>query len=83
MIEYIQKNLRYKDGCLYRTTNRGGEKVGTKAGWQAAVMVNGKHISLGSHVTKEEAYEAYKAGAQKHFREFARPEARTEHRMTM
>jgi hypothetical protein len=46
-------------------------------------MVNGKHISLGSHVTKEEAYEAYKAGAQKHFREFARPEARTEHRMTV
>jgi hypothetical protein len=39
--------------------------------WQAAVMINAKHISLGSHVTKEEAYEAYIAGSKKYFGEFA------------
>ena len=40
--------------------------------WQAAVMVNGKHISLGSHATKEEAHQAYIFGSQKHFGQFAR-----------
>lgn len=169
MIEYIQENLRYQDGSLYRTKPRGGEKVGKRAGWlthcngkpywkisvngktayvhhvvflmhhgylpsyidhidgdstnnrienlraatqsqntsngamrrnntsgykgvtfrkdtkkwQASVMVNGKHISLGSHVTKEDAYEAYKAGSLKHFGEFSRPVSSTEHRMTV
>jgi hypothetical protein len=39
--------------------------------WQAAVMVNGKHISLGSHETKEKAYQAYLDGSKKHFGEFA------------
>jgi hypothetical protein len=34
MIEYIQKHLRYEDGALYRTTNRGGQKVGDKVGWK-------------------------------------------------
>jgi hypothetical protein len=42
--------------------------------WQAAVMVNRKHIHLGSYVTKEDAYEAYKVGAAKYFGEFARPQ---------
>ena len=160
MIDYIQKNCRYEDGNLYRTTNKGGKKIGDKVGWlthcngrpywkmrvggkttylhhaifvlhhgykpdyidhidgtptnnrienlraatqsqnsansimsrnntsgykgvtyrkdtakwQAAVMVNRKHISLGSYVTKEDAYEAYKAGSQKHFGEFSRAE---------
>jgi hypothetical protein len=160
MIDYIQKNFRYEDGNLYRTTNKGKKKIGDKVGWlthcngrpywkmrmggkmtylhhaifvlhhgykpdyidhidgtptnnrienlraatqsqnsansimsrnntsgykgvtyrkdtakwQASVMVNRKHISLGSYVTKEEAYEAYKAGSQKHFGEFSRAE---------
>jgi hypothetical protein len=34
MIEFIQKNFEYRDGVLYRTTQRGGEKIGTAAGWQ-------------------------------------------------
>ena len=42
--------------------------------WKAAVMVNRKHISLGSYLTKEEAYAAYVAGSQKYFGEFARAE---------
>lgn len=159
MIEYIQKNLRYEDGWLYRTAARGGAKIGSKAGWltycngrpywkltikgkttylhhviflmhhgykpdyidhidgdstnnrienlrpatqsqnagnsclsknntsgykgvtyrkdtrkwQAAVMINRKHISLGSYLTKEDAYEAYIAGSKKYFGEFANP----------
>jgi len=40
--------------------------------WQASVMINRKHISLGSHLTKEDAYQAYVVGAKKHFGEFAR-----------
>lgn len=44
--------------------------------WQASVMVNGKHISLGSHATKEDAYEAYKTGSTKHFGEFAKAQER-------
>ena len=158
MIEYIQSNFQYRDGFLYRTTKRGGEPVGTRAGWlttcngrlywklsilrktkylhhaifllhhgflpkiidhidgdstnnkienlraatqsknmgnsrmkstntsgykgvtyrkdtnkwQAAVMINGKHISLGSHLTKEDAAEAYRQGSMKYFGEFAK-----------
>jgi hypothetical protein len=41
--------------------------------WQSAIMLNGKHISLGSYITKEEAAEAYKTGAKKYFGEFAKP----------
>jgi hypothetical protein len=33
MIEYLKNNFRYQDGFLYRTTVRGGEKIGKKAGW--------------------------------------------------
>lgn len=40
--------------------------------WQAAVMVKGKHISLGSHATKEGAHQAYILGSQKHFGQFAK-----------
>ena len=157
MIEYIQTNLRYCDGALYRTTKRGGEPVGTRAGWltvcngrpywkisinrktkylhhiiflmhhgfipkvidhidgdstnnkienlraatqsqnmansrmkstntsgykgvtfrkdtnkwAAAIMVNGKHISLGSYLHKEDAAAAYEIGAKKYYCEFA------------
>lgn len=158
MIDYIREHFRYENGNLYRTTNRGGQKIGDKVGWitscngrpywklslngkttylhhvifvmhhghkpkyidhidgnstnnrienlraatqsqnagnslmsknntsgykgvtyrkdtgkwQAAVMVNRKHISLGSYSTKEEAHEAYKSGSAKHFGEFSR-----------
>lgn len=48
--------------------------------WQSSVMVNGKHISLGSYATKEEAHEAYKAGSLKHFGEFARFDVETSNR---
>jgi len=34
--------------------------------------LNGKHISLGSHATKEKAAEAYATGAKKYFQEFAK-----------
>ena len=40
--------------------------------WQSAVMVNGKHISLGSYATKEQAHQAYVLGSKKHFGEFAK-----------
>ena len=43
--------------------------------WKAAVMVNGKHIGLGSHATKEEAHQAYIVGSQKHFGQFSKAHA--------
>jgi hypothetical protein len=45
--------------------------------WQAAIMVNGKHISLGSHTTKESAAIAYQEGAKKYYGEFARTDQLT------
>ena len=158
MISFIQENFRYENGVLYRTTSRGGEKIGKAAGWltacngrpywkininkktmylhhviflmhhgflpdyidhkdgdstnnkienlraatqsqnmansamkssntsgykgvtfrkdtkkwASAIMVNGKHISLGSHKTKEDAHAAYVLGAKKYFGEFAK-----------
>lgn len=50
-----------------------GVRFNTRYGkWTAAIMVNGKHISLGVHSTKETAQETYKLGAKKYFGEFAR-----------
>ena len=40
--------------------------------WQAAIMVNGKHISLGSFSKKEDAAKAYEIGAIKNYSEFAK-----------
>ena len=45
--------------------------------WQSAIMVNGKHISLGSYENKEDAAMAYEAGALKYYQEFAKTD-RTE-----
>lgn len=159
MIDFLKSNYRYENGDLYRTTNRGGEKIGKIAGWittcngrkykkmsvnrktvyvhhaiflmhhgflpkyidhidcnslnnkienlraatqsqnmgnskmsskntsgykgvtwrkdtqkwLAQIMVNNKHISLGSYTSKEEAALAYKNGAEKYFGEFAKP----------
>jgi hypothetical protein len=39
--------------------------------WGSAVMVNGKHISLGSYLTKEDASDAYVKGSIRYFGEFA------------
>lgn len=44
--------------------------------WQAQLHCDGKHISLGSHATKEQAHEAYKVASSKYFGEFARAEGR-------
>jgi len=41
--------------------------------WSAGLMLNYKHIALGSFKTKEEAAEAYKKGAMQHFGEYAHP----------
>jgi hypothetical protein len=44
----------------------------TKSGkYRAIVTCNGTTYNLGTHATKEEAKQAYLAGAQKHFGEFA------------
>jgi len=58
---------------LARKTNTSGIKgVGFyKNKWKAAIMVNGKHISLGSYDDKQEAALAYKLGAEKYFGEFS------------
>lgn len=45
--------------------------------WQSAIMVNGKHISLGSYKDKKDAAMAYEAGALKYYKEFAKTD-RTE-----
>lgn len=49
---------------------RFNEKYGK---WTAAIMVNRKHISLGCHMTVDEAKKAYEVGSKKYFGEFARP----------
>jgi hypothetical protein len=158
MLEFILENFEYRDGSVYRKICRGGEAVGSRAGWltlcngkpywkvsinrktiylhqmiflmhhkylpkcidhidgdstnnriqnlraathsqniangkfrsnntsgykgvsrrkdtgkwNASVMVNGKNISLGCYVDKEEAYKAYIVGSKKYFGEFAR-----------
>jgi hypothetical protein len=44
--------------------------------WNASIMVNGKHISLGSYENKEDAAKAYSIGAKQHFKEFAKLDCR-------
>jgi len=39
--------------------------------WQSQIMIDGKHISLGSYETKEDAHNAYIKGSSKYFKEFA------------
>lgn len=162
MLDYLRSNFEYKDGNLYRTTCKGGEKIGNIAGWvtkcngreykkmnvnkksiyvhqaiflihhgylpkyidhidgnslnnkidnlrpatqsqnggnsklkrnntsgnkgvifrkdtnkwAAQIMVNRKHISLGSFQIKDDAIKAYENGALKYFGEFAKPDSR-------
>lgn len=58
-----------------KSTNTSGYKGVTwrkdTSKWASGIMVNGKHISFGSYLTKEEAAAAYVAGSKKHFGEFA------------
>jgi hypothetical protein len=39
--------------------------------WRATIEINGKSIHIGSFVTKEDAFEAYKLAAVYHFGEYA------------
>jgi hypothetical protein len=59
-----------------KSTNTSGYKGVTfrkdTGKWAAALMISGKHISLGCHATKEEAHQAYILGSQKHFGQFAK-----------
>lgn len=61
-----------------RSTNTSGYKGVTfrkdTKKWQSQIMVNYKHISLGSYETPEEAHKAYIQGCNKYFGEFARHE---------
>lgn len=45
--------------------------------WAAGIMVNGKHISLGSYLHKEDAATAYEIGAKKYYNEFAKADKLT------
>ena len=49
--------------------SRGIEKHGAK--WRARIVVNNRRLELGSFASREEAIAAYRAGAEKHFGEFA------------
>lgn len=61
-----------------RTDNTSGLKGVTwdksRGKWAAGIQVKGKHIFLGRHKTKEEAYAAYCEAARKLHGEFARLE---------
>jgi hypothetical protein len=62
------------NSCAKKTNTSGYKGVTYRKDtekWQAAIMVNGKHISLGSYSTKEKAALAYKNGSEKYFEEFA------------
>lgn len=58
---------------VYKTwrINRDGKKQWASR-WSAKIGVNGEHIFLGTHATKEEAALAYDAAALKFYGEFAR-----------
>lgn len=57
----------------YRNNTTGYKGVHlTRGRWQARIIVNYKHISLGCYDTPEQAHEAYCKAAQKYFGEFAR-----------
>jgi hypothetical protein len=43
-----------------------------KRRWQATIMVHGRVLSFGYHMTEEEAARAYDVAARLHFKEFAR-----------
>lgn len=51
--------------------------------WSAGIMVNGKHISLGSYLSKEDAANAYANGAKKFFGSFAKATNRAEGKATL
>lgn len=55
----------------HNTSGAKGVRITTSGKYQAVLKCNGTTYNLGVYATKEEAAQAYLAGAQKHFGEFA------------
>lgn len=55
-----------------RTGYKGVHKCNDSKGWSAKIVVNRKHIGLGSYPTPEDAARAYDEAARKHYGEYAR-----------
>lgn len=51
---------------------KGASRIARKKPWKAAIFVGRKCIHLGTFATKDEAAQAYAAGAQKYHGEFAK-----------
>lgn len=67
-----QNHANLKISKVNKTGFKGVHKEKGSTKWRARIKKDGKAISLGSYSTKEEAADAYAAGAKKHFGEFAR-----------
>lgn len=59
------QNLHRDNRSGYRGVSRHKNK------WRAQIVVNYRHINIGSFETKEKAYEAYKKEAKKYFKKYA------------
>lgn len=67
------ENSRNKKRLSVNTSGFKGVSPHKESGkWRATICVNGKQLSLGYFHKKEDAWEAYKAAAYKHFGDFAR-----------
>jgi hypothetical protein len=51
--------------------DRNKARLGRRKIWQARINVNGRHISLKYHETKEQAANAYASAAKQYFGEFS------------
>lgn len=65
---------RQQNRANSRCRNKNGYKGITRqrGKWRAQIVVNRKHISLGTYKTPQEAHAAYIEAAKKYFGEFAR-----------
>lgn len=71
-VSTVSQNAANRRLPATNTTGFKGIRARANDRWRAAIEHNGKHISLGTYGSKEEAHAAYCEAAQRLFGEFAR-----------